>query len=85
MHEYKIKKMYFKWFQLIHMIPKSWEKGIKINQLNCQHQYVQDVSKCSKTVLFAAFKTIIKKKYFQIVNSLYKYDERKWSKVSIYF
>ena len=34
-HEYKIeKKMYFKWFQLIHAIPESWKKDIKIDQGN---------------------------------------------------
>ena len=37
-HEYKIlKKMYFKWFQLIHAIPKSWKKDIKIDQGNCRN------------------------------------------------
>ena len=29
-HEYKIKNIYFKWFQLIHAIPKSWKKDIKL-------------------------------------------------------
>ena len=34
-HEYKIeKKMYFKWFHLIHAIPESWKKDIKIDQGN---------------------------------------------------
>ena len=37
-HEYKIeKKMYFKWFQLIHAIPKSWKKDIQIDQGNCRN------------------------------------------------
>ena len=29
--------MYFKWFQLIHAIPKSWKKDIKIDQGNCRN------------------------------------------------
>ena len=29
--------MYFKWFQLIHAIPKSWKKDIKIDQGKCQN------------------------------------------------
>ena len=38
MHEYKIfLKKYFKWFQLIHAIPKSWKKDIKVDQGNCQN------------------------------------------------
>ena len=37
-HKYKIfKKMYFKWFQLIHAIPKSWKKDIKIDQGKCEN------------------------------------------------
>ena len=31
------KKKYFKWFQLIHAIPKSWKKNIKIDQGNCRN------------------------------------------------
>ena len=33
----KFKKMYFKWFQLIHAIPKSWKKDIKIDQGKCRN------------------------------------------------
>ena len=29
--------MYFKWFQLIHAIPKSWKKHIKIDKGNCRN------------------------------------------------
>ena len=29
--------MYFKWFQLIHAIPKSWKKEIKIDQGKCRN------------------------------------------------
>lgn len=36
--DYKIlKKVYFKWFKLIHVIPKSWKKDINIDQGNCQN------------------------------------------------
>ena len=41
MHEYKIEKTnYFKWFQLIHAIPISWKKDIKIDQGNCRNTYI---------------------------------------------
>ena len=33
--DYKIfKKVYFKWFKLIHAIPKSWKRDIKTEQGN---------------------------------------------------
>ena len=38
-HENKIKKMYFKWCQLIHAIPKSWKKDIKIDQGNFRNLF----------------------------------------------
>ena len=33
----RLKKKYFKWFQLIHAIPKSWKKDIKVDQGNCRN------------------------------------------------
>ena len=33
----KFKKKYFKWFQLIHAIPKSWKKDIKSDQGKCRN------------------------------------------------
>ena len=53
-HEYKVlKKMYFKWFQLIHAITKSWKKDIKVdkgkfrNLLYLNHHLIKNNQVCS--------------------------------------
>ena len=45
----KIQRIYFKWFQLIHAIPKSWKKDIKIDQGKCRNLLYLNLHLIKKT------------------------------------